>query len=402
MFTKQEWSLMAVLACIQFSHIVDFVIMMPLGPQLMRTFNIDPHQFGMLVSSYTFSAGISGLLASLFIDKFDRKSILLFFYVGFGLSTIACAMSNTYWLLFFARSIAGVFGGVLSSLVLSIVGDAIAVEKRGTAFGIVMGSFSIASILGIPFSMYLANNYDWHAPFVFLGILSCLICFLVFFTIPSMKNHLKGPHKGGHGLLHALIHILRTRNQLLALTFIFSLIFSQFCIVPFLSPSFVANAGMKESELPLIYLVGGIVSMFSSPLFGRLSDKFGRKKIFLIAALLSIFPLFVITNLGPHSLPVLLFIVSCFFFAAGGRMVPATAMVSATATPQFRGSFMSVSSSVQQMAAALGSYIAGMVVIKNEAGNLLNYNYVGYMAIAFTFVAIALSRSVKSTDGGLD
>ncbi|MEK2645652.1 MFS transporter [Bdellovibrio sp. BCCA] len=397
MFSKQEKILLGILATIQFSSIVDFMIMMPLGPQLMRMFAITPHQFGLLVSSYTFSASISGFLASFFVDKFDRKTSLLFFFFGFAIGTIACALSPNYELLLTARGLTGIFGGVLSSLVLSIVSDAISYERRGSAMGVIMTSFSMASILGVPFSLFLANEFSWHAPFTFLGVLSLLLCFVIWKYVPEMRVHLleKREKEPIHRVLTRIIH---NQNQRRALFFMAAVMFGHFAIIPFLSPSLVANVGMTEQQLPLMYMAGGLCTIFSSPFIGRLADRFGKHKIFLWGALITILPYWVITHMGQTPLWLTLAICAFFFVSSGGRMIPATALVSGTSLPQNRGSFMSIVSCVQQMAAAVSSYIAGLIITTGPNGHLDNYNVVGYIAVVFTFVAIYLSRRIHAIE----
>lgn len=397
MFSRQEKILLALLASIQFSSIVDFMIMMPLGPQLMRIFSINPHQFGLLVSSYTFSAGISGFLAAFFMDKLDRKQALLSFFIGFSIGTIACALAPTYELLLIARGLTGVFGGVLGSLILSIVSDSISYERRGSAMGIVMTSFSLASVLGVPFSLFLANLFTWHAPFLFLGGASLILCFFVWLKVPAMRHHLveKRPKESP---LKTLTRVLKNKNQRRALLFMSSVMFGHFAIIPFLSPSLVANAGMAESQLPLMYMAGGICTFFTSPFMGRLADRYGKHAIFIIGALLTIIPYFVITHMGVTPLWLILLICAFFFVTSGGRMIPATALVSGTALSQTRGSFMSIVSCVQQLSAALSSYITGLIVTRDPAGHLVNYPVVGYIAIVFTFVAIFLSRKIYAIE----
>lgn len=397
MFSKQEKILLGILAAIQFSSIVDFMIMMPLGPQLMRMFAINPHQFGLLVSSYTFCAGISGFMASFFMDKFDRKLSLLFFFIGFSLGTVACGISPSYETLLLARGLTGIFGGVLSSLVLSIVSDAISYERRGSAMGVIMTSFSMASVLGVPFSLFLANQYSWHAPFVFLGVISLALCLVIWFHVPPMRLHLmearakEPPHR-------VLTRILHNKNQRRALLFMSSVMFGHFAIIPFLSPSLVANAGMTEAQLPFMYMTGGIFTIFTSPWIGRLADRYGKHKVFLWGALITLLPYWVITHLGPTPLWIILAICAFFFVSSGGRMIPATALVSGTALPQTRGSFMSIVSCVQQLSSAVSSYIAGWIVTTNATGRLENYNVVGYVAVAFTFVAIYLSKKIQAVE----
>lgn len=396
-FNRQEKLLLFSLAFVQFSHIVDFMILMPLGPQLMRTFNINPHEFGILVSAYTFAAGTTGLLSALFIDGFDRKKALLFFYVGFGLGTLACAAADGYHELLIARTLTGAFGGVLSSLTLAIVGDAIDSSRRGTAMGTVMASFSLASIFGVPFSLYLANHFDWHAPFVFLGATSLLLIGLITYAIPSMKTHLVEGKKDSPA--QVIGNLLSNPNQIAALVFMMLLVFGQFSIIPFLSPSYVANAGMTEAQLPLVYLVGGGISIITSPLIGRWSDLSGKRKVFIIGALMSIVPIFAITNLSVTPLYILLPLTALFFVCMGGRMIPAMAMVTSTVTPRYRGSFMSITSSVQQFASALAAYVAGIMITKGADGRLANYDHVGYIAIVFSVLAVIAAMRIQSVDG---
>lgn len=397
MFTKSEKILLAILASIQFSSIVDFMIMMPLGPQLMRIFAINPHQFGLLVSSYTFCAGTSGFFSSFFIDKYDRKASLLFFYVGFALGTLACALAPTYELLLLARGLTGIFGGVLGSLVLSIVSDAISYERRGSAMGIVMTSFSMASILGVPFSLFLANQFSWHAPFLFLGGISLFLCLIIWFYVPNLRTHVSQA-LAKEPIHRVLTRILQNQNQRRALFFMASVMFGHFAIIPFLSPSLVANAGVKESQLPLMYMTGGICTIFSSPFIGRLTDRFGKHKVFAWGALVTLLPYWLITHLTVTPLWIVLSICAFFFVSSGGRMIPGTALVSGTVSPQYRGSFMSIVSCVQNLASAVSSYFAGLIVMTGPTGRLENYNLVGYLAVAFTFVAIYLSRQIKATE----
>lgn len=398
MFNRQEKLLLAVLASIQFSSIVDFMIMMPLGPQLMRIFGVTPHQFGLLVSSYTFCAGISGFAAAFFMDKFDRKKNLLFFFLGFSIGTIACALSPNYETLLLARGLTGVFGGVLGSLVMSIVSDAISYERRGAAMGIIMTAFSMASVVGVPLSLYLANLWTWHTPFMALGILSLILSGVMWKAVPEMRGHLKNQTK--EPMYRSITRILHNSNQVKALIFMSAVIFGHFCIIPFMSPSLVANAGMTEAQLPLMYMCGGILTIFTSPYIGKLADRFGKHRIFFWGALATIIPYFIISHLGPTPLPLVLTVTSFLFVVSGGRMIPASAMVSGTTLPQNRGSFMSIVSCVQQLSSALASYIAGIVIVKNEAtGRLDHFEVVGYIAIITTFVAIYLSNRISAIEG---
>lgn len=398
LFSKQEKLLLFALAALQVCHIVDFMIIMPLGPQLMKAFAIAPHQFGLLVSSYTFAAGVSGFVSTFFVDKIDRKKMLLFFHLGFTIGTLACAFSKGYSGLLIARSITGLFGGVLSSLVLSIVGDAIGPDRRATAMGTIMAGFSVASIAGVPFSLYLANLYDWHTPFIFLGGLAVALAILIMKALPPMTAHLVGKVEN-ESPFEPFKRILGNRNQLIALWFMVLLVFGQFTVIPFIADAMVSNAGLTPEQVPLIYLVGGVCAIFSGPIVGRWADKSGKKKVFLISATVSLIPLILLTHMGKNEIYVVLSVIALFFVCMSGRMVPATALVTSTVKPQFRGSFMSVVSCVQQFSLAAASYLAGLMVWRGPTGTLENYSMSGYVAVMASILAILANQLIVPVEG---
>lgn len=395
-FTRQEKILLFMLAFIQCSHIIDFMIMMPLGPQLMRIFQITPKDFGVLVSAYTFAAGISGFFAAFYMDRFDRKKSLLVFYIGFCVGTIACGLSPNYYFLLASRTLTGIFGGVLGSLVMSIVGDVIHPSKRGSAMGVVMTSFSVASILGVPFSLFLANHFDWHAPFLLLGVVSFFLTFIIVYFIPPVRKHLDQP--SGQKPLQLVLGILQGSSTRTALVFMFILMLGHFSIIPFLSPSLVANAKLTEAQLPLIYLIGGLCSIVMSPLVGWLSDNYGRFKILTISVILCFAPVLLITHLGATPVPLVLFYIALFFIFSSGRFAPAMAIVTSTVTPQRRGTFMSLNACVQNFSASLGAYVAGLMVVSTPTGELAGYNYVGYFSVALSAAALLLASKIKMVE----
>lgn len=276
---KKEKLLLFVLACVQFTHIVDFMIIMPLGDTLMKAFSIQPHQFSYIVSSYTFSAGTVGLISALFIDKFDRKTMLNYCYLGFVVGTLACALAPSYHFLLAARIFTGAFGGVLGALILSIIGDVIPLERRATAMGVVMAAFSAAAVFGVPFGYVLANKFNWHAPFYFLSLLGIIIFFLIYYLIPPLNIHLsKG--KEVQNPFKVIGAIFQNSNQVTALFFMMLLMFGQFTIIPFIAPYMERNVGFEKDQITYIYLAGGLCTLVSSPLIGKFADKYGRFKIF--------------------------------------------------------------------------------------------------------------------------
>lgn len=389
---NKEKILLLTLACVQFTHIMDFMIMMPLGPQLMRLFAITPEQFSYIVSSYTFSAGIAGFLASFVIDKFDRRNALLFVYSGFTIGTFFCGIAPNYHLLLIARMLTGAFGGVSGALVLSIVGDAIPHERRATAMGVVMAAFSVASVFGVPFGLFLATHYVWNAPFLFIAGAGLLITFLVSRYVPSITSHLTGNKKISFDFIRGLF---REPNQLRALLLMILLMFGQFTVIPFLSPYMVANVGFTEKQLTWIYLLGGGVTIFSSPMIGKWADRAGKLKVFTVFILISIIPLFLITNMPSVAIPVALCITTLFFITSGGRSIPAMAMITSSVPAKNRGSFMTINSSVQQLAAGAAALLSGFIVIENPSGRLLHYPVVGYIAIASSLCCIWIASRLK-------
>lgn len=388
--TRNEKILLSLLAIIKFVHIMDFMIIMPLGDQLMKAFNITPAQFGAIVSSYGFSAGGFGLVGAFFIDRFDRKRALIYLFAGFTIGTMACAFAPTHHWLIAARIFTGAFGGILGALVLSIVADVFPVERRSAAMGIVMGAFSAASVFGVPFGLYMASIINWQAPFMLLGGVSIVIFGGIFAFMPSMTAHMAQKRDP----TEFFVNITKKRNQQLALLLMVLLMFGQFSIVPFIAPYMVSNIGFTQTELSYIYLLGGAVTLFTSPWFGRLADKYGNVKMFTLMGLLSIIPIALITNLPQVPIYVALIPTTMFFIFIGGRMIPALTVITSTAIVRNRGGFMTIATSLQQIASALAAFVAGLIIVKSEAGALGNYAYVGLIAIAASIACIVLIRYI--------
>ncbi len=395
--TRAEKILLFVLACINFTHIVDFMIMMPLGPQLMRHFSIGPQSFGFIVSSYSLSAGISGFLAAFFVDRFPRKQVVLVAYSGFVIGTLACGMAPNFELLIAARILAGIFGGILGAQVLSIVGDVFSYERRAQAMSIVMTAFSAASVVGVPFGLYIATEFSWHAPFLSVGFLGFGVIVLIWRFVPRLDGHLVSKSLRPNPIT-VVTTILRTPNQLRALWLTTTIMLGHFSIIPFISPYLVSNVGYSESNIYLIYLVGGALTIFSAPLVGKLADRKGKYPIFVVFAVLSMLPIYLITHMPAAPLAYVLFVSGLFFIFSNGRLVPTQAMTTSVVTPQQRGGFMAINSSVQLLAQAMATYGAGIVVGKTATGELTNYGTVGFLAMAAIFASIFIARYVKPID----
>lgn len=393
---KNERFLLLILASINFTHIVDFMIMMPLGPQLMRLLNISPQQFSLLVASYTFSAGISSFAASFFVDRFNRKHVLLFAYSGFLLGTLACALAPSYHFLMAARIFAGVFGGLVGAQVLAIVSDVVPYERRASAMGIIMSAFSFASVVGVPLGLFLSNKYNWHAPFYFVAALGFFIFALSARFIPNITSHIN--INAIHKPFELIKNISQNPNQLRALSLMFVLMLGHFTIIPFIAPYMVTNVGFTEHQLTWIYLIGGFLTIFSSPLIGKLADKSGKFRVYTFFVLLSLIPVIAITNLGTMPVCHVLIITSLFFIISGGRTIPALAMISSVVKPHQRGGFMNINTSLQQLATGLASFMAGMIVSKGADGKLMHYNYVGYIAAIACVCTIFIAAKIKPAD----
>lgn len=393
----KEKMLLFILAVVQFSHILDFMIIMPLGSQFMRIFDISPRQFSLIVSAYAGSAFVMGLFSAMFIDRFDRKQALFYTYIGFTIGTLACAIAPSYLVFLAARSVTGAFGGVLGALVLSIIGDTIPLKRRASAMGMVMTAFSVASVIGVPAGIYLAATFSWRAPFLAVGSIAIVLSFFIFFFLPPLRKHLE------NGLVQrnpfrVMGNIFGDANQRLALLFTVILMLGHFTIIPFIAPYMQLNIGFSDYQVTYIYLIGGLLTVFLLPFFGRLADRHGHAKVFTIASLFALFSIFAITNLPAVPMALALCATSSFFVVASGRNVPAMTMVTSVVKPESRGSFMSVRASVQEMALALSSIFAGLIITENSDGSLANYQYVGYIAIVMSVVAIAVAWRLKLVD----
>jgi predicted MFS family arabinose efflux permease len=388
-----ERSLVLVLSAVQFTHIMDFMIMMPLGPQLMRVMLISPQQFGLLVAAYTLTAGVAALAVAFYTDRFDRRQTLLLLYAGFVVATLLCGIAPGYGALLAARAVAGAFGGVAGATVHSIIGDAIPEQRRGTATGLVMSAFALSSIIGVPIGLVLAAHYSWRAPFLFLVVVSTLVLILVWKILRPMRGHIV--EGVAHRPLHQMKAVLGTANHLRAFVFMLALMFAGFSVIPFISPYMVANVGLKETDLPYLYLFGGLATAFTSRYIGKLADRHGKRQIFTVIGLISIAPLLITTNLPPVPVWAAICASVIFMVFVSGRFVPAMALVISSVEPRLRGGFMSINSAIQQFGLGAASLLAGSIIGHGVGGTLTHYWMVGFIAVGATLLAIALAWGVK-------
>lgn len=390
---KNETVLLYILAGIQFTHIMDFMIVFPLGPMFHRVLDISANEFGWLVSVYSFAAAISGLLGATFIDRYDRKRIVLTLYILFAAATLLCALAPNFWLLIVARGLAGMFGGVLGAMVQAFVGDCIAEHRRGRAMGVVMGAFSLSTIAGVPLGLWLANHFSWRAPFLFVAGLSLLIFALGLRTLPNVPPHANSrDHKN---IFVPMLAVLREPNHLRAFSFMCLMIMSSFSVIPFITIYMTANVKVAESLLPFIYLVGGFTTFFSARGIGWAADKFGKIITYRWVATAAMLPLLLVTHLQPVAFVWVLVTTTLFFVFISGRMIPGMAVVTSSALPHLRGTFMSMNAAAMQMASGLASLLAGYMMGHTDTGELTRYNLVGYMAMVLGLAAMWMIGRVK-------
>ena len=394
----REIALLLTLAAMQFTHVVDFMILMPLGPQFMRLFGIDPQHFGFLVSAYTFAAAASGFLAAFRIDRYGRKRALLTMYAGFVVATALCGFATNYPLLLAARGLAGLFGGVDGALVITIVADVVPYARRARGTALVSSAFSLAAVMGVPLGLWFANHYSWRAPFLVLAGVSVAVGAIAWRLLPALDAHVThGPRLRPLAQMRAIFGV---PNHLRAFAFVIALMMSVFTVVPFIAPYNVLNVGVAEPDLPIIYFAGGLTTLFTAQLIGWLADRYGKRRLFIVLALASLVPLFVLTHLPRSTLAIAVGVAIVFFVFVPGRFGPAMALITGSVEPRLRGSFMSFNASVQQLASAVASLFAGLVVGRAADGTLTRYGWVGFVAMGCTLVAIALALRIRVIPDG--
>ncbi|WP_416547307.1 MFS transporter [Limnohabitans sp. DCL3] len=389
---RERWLLLT-LAGIQFTHILDFMIMMPLGPQFTALFGISNAQFGLLVSAYTLSAGFSGLMAATYIDRFSRKQLLLVMYSLFGLATLACALAPDYMWLMVARVAAGLFGGVLSALSQTIVADVIPFERRGRAMGVVMTSFSVSTVAGVPLGLFLAAHFNWHAPFVGIAALVGLLVLGAWQTLPRLDAHLHHPDRVS--VWRGIGQVVVEPNHLKAFGVSGLMMFAGFTVIPYITIYLQSNAGMQTAEVPWIYLCGGVATLLSARYFGRLTDRVGKVRMFQRLAVAVTVPLMATTLSQGLPLWGLLTISTLFFTVMSGRMIPGMAMISSAVEPRLRGTFMTLNSAVQSASMGLAALVAGLIIGRDAQGQLTGYWVAGLLGVASSGLSAWLAGRLR-------
>jgi len=392
-----ERSLLLLLAAVQFTHIVDFMILMPLGPQLMRELHIGPATLSALVAAYTVSSGIVGLIAAPFVDRFDRRKLLLFAYGGFILGTLSCGLAFNAPTLLCARAVSGTFGGLSIAMIMSIIGDVVPPERRAAGMGIVMTAFSVASALGVPFGLQLAQWFRWEAPFIMLAILATINWCIAYFRLPSIRGHLE--NRGDKDPRRAFAELLRDSNAWRALTFMSAAVIGHFAIIPLLSPFLVGNVLLPEKYLTFVYMTGGILTIFTAPVVGRLADSLGKLRVFAGMVMVACMVTLWITLSGPLPTWVVMVQAGLFFVFASGRFIPGQAIMTLAVPASRRGAFMSLNGCARDLAMGFASSIGGWIVVKDDtSGHLSHYQWLGVIAVVTGALSIWLASRVHVKD----
>lgn len=393
-FTSYQKLVILLLALTQFSVILDFMVMSPLGDILMKSLSLSPKEFAVVVSAYALSAGVSGLLTAGFADKFDRKKLLLFFYVGFILGTVFCGLSHTYVELVAARIITGIFGGVISSIGMAIITDLFSLQQRGRVMGFVQMAFGASQVLGVPIGLYLANLWGWEAPFWLVVGIAVVTAFFIAIRLRPVTEHLS-LKKEKTALAH-LLHTVKQKKHRIGFTSTALLSIGGFMMMPFGSAFAVNNLGITENQLPMLFMVSGLSSLIILPMIGKLSDKISKLKIFTVASLWMMVMCVIYTNLSITPFLAVILVNILMMMGVMSRMIPSQALTSAIPEPQDRGAFMSINTSLQQIAGGIASIAAGLIVTSKGKGQPLeHYDMVAYVIVVIGFISIWLMGRVN-------
>ena len=385
-FSGYQSRLVALLAFVQFTIILDFIIMSQLGAILMPALDITAGQFGAAVSAYAFSAGISGVLAAGFADRFDRKNLLLFFYAGFTAGTFLCALASNYQLLLLGRIVTGLFGGVVGSIVLAIITDLFPLHLRGRVMGFVQTAFAASQVLGIPVGLFLANRWSWHLSFGAIVGLALAVIAAILILMRPVNAHLR--LKQDKNALAHLVATIRQPRYIVAFAVTTLLATGGFMLMPFGSAFTVHNLGIDIVHLPTIYLVSGLFTIFIGPLVGRISDALGKFPTFVFGSAMSVVMVLIYTHLGQVTLAVAITVNVLMFVGTFSRMIPSQALISAIPDPSQRGSFNAISASLQQLSGGLGSIVAAAIIAQNADGTLRHFDRLGYIVVSTSMLSL--------------
>jgi predicted MFS family arabinose efflux permease len=393
--TQHERGLLRLLALTQFTIIMDFMVMMPLGPQIMRAFTIGPADFAMAVSAYALCSGLSSFFAATYIDRFDRRHLMLAVYALFALSNLGCALAPTFPLLMLARAFAGLTGGVLASIVMAIVSDVIPPQRRGLATGVIMMSFSLAAVAGVPCGVWLGAHYGWYAPFYLLVAFSILIWAAGAKLVPALNAHLSEGVHAMRDVLPNLIAMLVKPAHLRAYLLTLIVMGSHMLVIPFISVILVGNYGVGIDQVAWIYVAGGAATFFTSRGVGKLADRYGKHLVFRLCGLVSIVPILFLTHMPQMPFLAIVAFFAFFMVAMSSRMIPMQALLTTIPEPSKRGAFLSINSAVQSLGVGVGSWVGGLMLTAGADGRVQGYGTNGVWAVIIAIIALIWVGAVR-------
>jgi predicted MFS family arabinose efflux permease len=385
------------MAAVQFVNVLDFMMVNPLGPDFAGGLAIPISRLPLVAGAYTLSASIAGLGGSFFLERFDRKRALVVALAGLALGTAAGGLAQDFVTMILARVLAGAFGGPATSLAIAIIADAVPAERRGRAMGIVMGGFSIASVLGVPAGLKLAELGSWRSTFYGVAALIAIVTLLASRILPPFRAHIASLPPRGHAL-ESLRKMLAKGRILLSLGMTALANVAVFILILNFPPFIQFNLGFPRADLDKLYLFGGIASFVSMRFAGGLVDRFGSTRIGAIGAGFGL----LVTWFGfVRPLPVgwVIPVFIAFFIVSAFRNVAYSTLTSQVPDPAERARFLSIQSAVQHGASALAAVLSTQLLSENPDKSIEHMNRVTFTSLALTAcVPVAMwlvERAVK-------
>ncbi|MEM9548307.1 MAG: MFS transporter [Bacteroidota bacterium] len=386
-FISSNWIIL-LFTLVQFLYVMDFMIIMPLGSFLMEQWELDADRFGYLISGFAISGGVFALAVSFFMHRFEVNKILCYAFLLFVAGIWATALAPSYWILLLARIFTGAFGGILGALILTGISQRYAYSGRSRAISFTTVGLALASVIGVPSGLFISSHLGWRAPFFLLAGIGVIISLLLYRALWTPKSQIPKSAKKPAG--PSFLFFFKKRNPLLGLLFSVAVVFSQYTIFIYLAPYLIFNAEIPESELGMIYLVGGIATIISAPVVGYISDKWGKKKLFYLLSLLLIAPISIITLLAPPTLSIVLILAVFYFSLDAGRMIPLNTVLTDLVSDEMRASYLTLRSAVKKVATGLVGIIGGLIIYTQPDGKLEHFDLIGLIAIFSIFISLVL------------
>ncbi|RKH16165.1 MFS transporter [Corallococcus praedator] len=383
----RERTLLWLLAAVQFTHVVDFMMLMPLGPLLMQRLDMSATRFGALVSAYTLASAAMGVLGVFWLDRLERKRTLLMLYAGFITATLLCGAATGAVGLLVARTVAGACAGLMGAVVIAIVSDVVPAERRGQAIGTVMTAYALSAVAGVPLGLGLANLWGWRSPFIVLAAVAGLVWLLLLRFLPRVDGHLSRESGAAEASSPASVF---TPRLALGWVLTFTVVFASFLLIPYLGAFMVGNLGLSLSELPWVYLAGGAATLLSSRWIGGLADRLGPARVLAGLLVFTMVPHLLFTHLPPSPLPVVALVFGVFMTLTSGRAIPTMALVASRVPPSLRGRYLAVNMAASDGASGLAAWMGGLLLSTASDGALIGFGPLGFFAVGISALALGL------------